>query len=130
MVIGESDASGTSDNNFYGVLDEVLHVQYPLKEMYGYLSVGVIMSYRRNNFMETDDMFLEFEDDLDNIAGGLSSVGGNTVSTLGVRAPRCNKWAHPDDDYPWSGKAYFPTRRSLQPSDRRVRLKDIFCPLS
>ncbi|KAA0046653.1 acidic leucine-rich nuclear phosphoprotein 32 family member A-like [Cucumis melo var. makuwa] len=30
MVIGESDASGTEDNNFYGVLDEVLHVQYPL----------------------------------------------------------------------------------------------------
>ncbi|KAA0050362.1 uncharacterized protein E6C27_scaffold88G00940 [Cucumis melo var. makuwa] len=30
MVIGESDASGTNDNNFYGVLDEVLHVQYPL----------------------------------------------------------------------------------------------------
>ncbi|KAA0046643.1 hypothetical protein E5676_scaffold411G001130 [Cucumis melo var. makuwa] len=25
MVIGESDASGTGDNNFYGVLDEVLH---------------------------------------------------------------------------------------------------------
>ncbi|KAA0057468.1 acidic leucine-rich nuclear phosphoprotein 32 family member A-like [Cucumis melo var. makuwa] len=31
MVIGESDASGTGDNNFYGVLDEVLHVQYPLR---------------------------------------------------------------------------------------------------
>ena len=30
MVIGESDASGTGDNNFYGVLDEVLHVQYSL----------------------------------------------------------------------------------------------------
>ncbi|TYJ97088.1 acidic leucine-rich nuclear phosphoprotein 32 family member A-like [Cucumis melo var. makuwa] len=30
MIIGESDASGTSDNNFYSVLDEVLHVQYPL----------------------------------------------------------------------------------------------------
>ncbi|KAA0059798.1 uncharacterized protein E6C27_scaffold108G00640 [Cucumis melo var. makuwa] len=30
MVIGESDASRTGDNNFYGVLDEVVHVQYPL----------------------------------------------------------------------------------------------------
>ncbi|KAA0062462.1 transposon protein, putative, CACTA, En/Spm sub-class [Cucumis melo var. makuwa] len=30
MVIGESDASGTGDNNFYGVFDKVLHVQYPL----------------------------------------------------------------------------------------------------
>ncbi|TYJ97551.1 uncharacterized protein E5676_scaffold85G00740 [Cucumis melo var. makuwa] len=30
MVIGESDASGSGNNNFYGVLNEVLHVQYPL----------------------------------------------------------------------------------------------------
>uniref|UniRef100_A0A9I9ELR6 Zinc finger protein ZPR1-like protein n=1 Tax=Cucumis melo TaxID=3656 RepID=A0A9I9ELR6_CUCME len=28
--------------------------------------------------METDDMFLQFEEDLDNIAGGSSSVGDNT----------------------------------------------------
>ncbi|KAA0056292.1 CACTA en-spm transposon protein [Cucumis melo var. makuwa] len=54
MVVGESDASGTSDNNFYGVLDEVLHVQYPLG---------------RN-----------FKDDLDNIAGG-SSSGDNMGSS-------------------------------------------------
>uniref|UniRef100_A0A9I9ECQ0 CACTA en-spm transposon protein n=1 Tax=Cucumis melo TaxID=3656 RepID=A0A9I9ECQ0_CUCME len=39
------------------------------------------MSYPRNNFMEMDDMFLEFEDNLDNIAGGLSSVGDNTGSS-------------------------------------------------
>ncbi|TYK29077.1 CACTA en-spm transposon protein [Cucumis melo var. makuwa] len=38
-----------------------------------------IMSYRRSNFMETDDMFLQSEDDLDNIAGGSSSVGNNTA---------------------------------------------------
>ena len=31
MVIGESDASESGDNNFYGVLDVVLHVQYSLK---------------------------------------------------------------------------------------------------
>ncbi|KAA0026158.1 CACTA en-spm transposon protein [Cucumis melo var. makuwa] len=31
--------------------------------------------------METDDMFLQFEDDLDNIAGGSSSVGDNTVGS-------------------------------------------------
>ena len=30
MVIGESDASESGDNNFYGVLDKVLHVQYPM----------------------------------------------------------------------------------------------------
>ncbi|KAA0058217.1 CACTA en-spm transposon protein [Cucumis melo var. makuwa] len=35
-------------------------------------------SYPRNNFIETDAMFLEFEDDLDNIAGGSSFVGDNT----------------------------------------------------
>ncbi|KAA0041096.1 CACTA en-spm transposon protein [Cucumis melo var. makuwa] len=40
----------------------------------------VIMSYRRSNFMETDDMFLQFEDDLDNIAGESSSMGENTES--------------------------------------------------
>ncbi|KAA0062721.1 CACTA en-spm transposon protein [Cucumis melo var. makuwa] len=59
--------------------------------------------------METDDMFLQFEDDLDNnIAGGSSSVGDNTVSTLGVRAPRCNKWAHSDDDRPGAEKPISP----------------------
>ncbi|TYK29915.1 CACTA en-spm transposon protein [Cucumis melo var. makuwa] len=31
--------------------------------------------------METDDMFLQFEDDLNNIAGGSSSVGDNTGSS-------------------------------------------------
>ncbi|KAA0047152.1 hypothetical protein E5676_scaffold109G00260 [Cucumis melo var. makuwa] len=38
-------------------------------------------SYLRNNFLETDTMFLEFEDDLDNIAGGSSSVGDNRGSS-------------------------------------------------
>ncbi|KAA0035844.1 CACTA en-spm transposon protein [Cucumis melo var. makuwa] len=36
-------------------------------------------SYPRNNFLETDAMFLEFEDDLDNIAGGSSFMGDNTT---------------------------------------------------
>ncbi|KAA0035423.1 CACTA en-spm transposon protein [Cucumis melo var. makuwa] len=31
--------------------------------------------------METDDMFLQFEDDLNNIAGGSSSVGDNTAGS-------------------------------------------------
>ena len=30
MVISESSASGSDDNNFYVVLDEVLSVQYPM----------------------------------------------------------------------------------------------------
>ncbi|KAA0059047.1 CACTA en-spm transposon protein [Cucumis melo var. makuwa] len=42
-----------------------------------HLSHVSIMSYARNNFLEMDVMFLEFEDDLDNLAGGSSSVGEN-----------------------------------------------------
>ncbi|TYJ96442.1 CACTA en-spm transposon protein [Cucumis melo var. makuwa] len=34
--------------------------------------------------METDDIFLEFEDDLDNIAGGSSSVGNNTERQVAI----------------------------------------------
>ncbi|XP_050940280.1 uncharacterized protein LOC127149120 isoform X2 [Cucumis melo] len=46
------------------------------------------MSYRPSNFMETDDMFLQFEDDLDNnIAGGSSSVGDNTESSSQQTTP-------------------------------------------
>ncbi|TYK21553.1 CACTA en-spm transposon protein [Cucumis melo var. makuwa] len=46
-----------------------------------------IMSYRRSNFMETDDMFLQFEDDLDNnIAEGSSSVGDNTAESSSQQA--------------------------------------------
>ncbi|KAA0060035.1 CACTA en-spm transposon protein [Cucumis melo var. makuwa] len=37
--------------------------------------------------METDDMFLQFEDDLDNIAGGSSSVGDNTKSSSQQATP-------------------------------------------
>ena len=32
MVIGESDASGSGDNNFYDVLDEVVHVKFSLEK--------------------------------------------------------------------------------------------------
>ncbi|KAA0056519.1 hypothetical protein E6C27_scaffold288G00160 [Cucumis melo var. makuwa] len=31
MVIGETNASESGDNNFYGVLDEELHAQYPME---------------------------------------------------------------------------------------------------
>uniref|UniRef100_A0A9I9EE12 CACTA en-spm transposon protein n=1 Tax=Cucumis melo TaxID=3656 RepID=A0A9I9EE12_CUCME len=47
-----------------------------------------IMSYRRSNFMETNDMFLQFEDDLDNnIARGSSSVGDNMESSSQQATP-------------------------------------------
>ncbi|KAA0054632.1 CACTA en-spm transposon protein [Cucumis melo var. makuwa] len=36
--------------------------------------------------METDDMFLQFKDDLDNIAGGLPSVGDNTAGSSSQQA--------------------------------------------
>ncbi|KAA0054221.1 CACTA en-spm transposon protein [Cucumis melo var. makuwa] len=59
-----------------------------LKELWtfgvrAYDSLTAIMSssYPRNNFMETDAMFLEFEDDLDNITGASLSVGDNTGSS-------------------------------------------------
>ncbi|KAA0067787.1 CACTA en-spm transposon protein [Cucumis melo var. makuwa] len=39
------------------------------------------LSYPSNNFMETDATFLEFEDDLDNLAGGSSSMGNNAGSS-------------------------------------------------
>ncbi|KAA0051370.1 uncharacterized protein E6C27_scaffold55G001040 [Cucumis melo var. makuwa] len=143
MVIGESDASGSGDNNFYDVLDEVLHVKYPLGRKVwllncqwyetdvnksqrthvelGYKSLnmslfGILLSlYPRNNFLETDAMFLEFANDLDNLTRGSSSVDDNLawmssqpptketcmVLTLRVGALRCSQWTHFDDDRPW-----------------------------
>ncbi|KAA0053335.1 CACTA en-spm transposon protein [Cucumis melo var. makuwa] len=74
-----------------------------------------VMSYRRNNFLETDAMFLEFEDNLHNLEGRVVVRG----RLCGVGAPRCYQWAHSDDDCPWNGEAYFPTRCLLQPGDRR-----------
>ncbi|KAA0061345.1 CACTA en-spm transposon protein [Cucumis melo var. makuwa] len=73
-----------------------------------FYSYAIMSSSYPHNFMETDSMFLEFEDDLDNIAGGSSSVGDNMVSTLGIRAPHCNKWAYSDDDPLGAEKPIFP----------------------
>uniref|UniRef100_A0A9I9EG71 CACTA en-spm transposon protein n=1 Tax=Cucumis melo TaxID=3656 RepID=A0A9I9EG71_CUCME len=53
---------------------------YLLIECLFFMSTG-IMSYTRNNFLKTDTMFLEFKDDLDNLAGGSSSVGDNAGSS-------------------------------------------------
>ncbi|TYK09404.1 CACTA en-spm transposon protein [Cucumis melo var. makuwa] len=59
-----------------------------------------IMSYRRSKFMETDDMFLQFEDDLDNIAGGSSSVGDNTDVCVRKTFPVCClKWTDVGREY-------------------------------
>ncbi|TYK00367.1 transposon protein, putative, CACTA, En/Spm sub-class [Cucumis melo var. makuwa] len=42
MVIDERSASGSGGNNFYGVLDEMLDVQYLMEEVFDYLSVGKV----------------------------------------------------------------------------------------
>ncbi|KAA0067621.1 CACTA en-spm transposon protein [Cucumis melo var. makuwa] len=42
--------------------------------------LGIMSSaYPRHNFLETDAIFLKFEDELDNFVGGSSSVGNNAV---------------------------------------------------
>ncbi|KAA0067202.1 NBS-LRR type resistance protein [Cucumis melo var. makuwa] len=103
MVIGENDASGSKDNNFYGILDEVLHVQYPMEKSVWlfkcrwsivhhdtddfiededeHLSHESTMSSFSSSFDETDVMFLEFIEDLDNPTRGSSSVGDNSENT-------------------------------------------------
>ncbi|TYK16522.1 gamma-aminobutyrate transaminase POP2 [Cucumis melo var. makuwa] len=43
----------------------------------GYLSHASTISFPRTNFFEMDAMFLEFANDIDNLAGGSSSVGDN-----------------------------------------------------
>ncbi|KAA0054429.1 CACTA en-spm transposon protein [Cucumis melo var. makuwa] len=48
---------------------------------FGWLSYsyGIMSSYQRNNFLATGDMFLEFENNLDNLAGGSSPLGDNST---------------------------------------------------
>uniref|UniRef100_A0A9I9EKG3 CACTA en-spm transposon protein n=1 Tax=Cucumis melo TaxID=3656 RepID=A0A9I9EKG3_CUCME len=41
----------------------------------------IMSSYPQNNILETNNMFLEFENDLDNLAGGSSLVGDNSGSS-------------------------------------------------
>ncbi|TYK03145.1 CACTA en-spm transposon protein [Cucumis melo var. makuwa] len=82
MVFSESDASESGDNNFYGVLDEIIDVDPTIVER-------SIVHHVTDDFIDdvdehlshakTDAIFLEFEDELDNFTGGSSSVGDNTV---------------------------------------------------
>ncbi|KAA0052037.1 CACTA en-spm transposon protein [Cucumis melo var. makuwa] len=91
MVVGEGSGGGSSDNNFYGVLDEVLHIQYPLrrcawlvkcrwvdidknKNFRTHVELG-IMSFS-SYFVETN-LYLELDDAFNN-ARGSSSVGGTS----------------------------------------------------
>ncbi|KAA0042918.1 uncharacterized protein E5676_scaffold108G001430 [Cucumis melo var. makuwa] len=61
MVIGESNASGSGNNNFYGVLDEVLHY------------VVIFEQFRRDRCN-----IPRVVEDLNNPVGGSSSVGDNS----------------------------------------------------
>ncbi|TYK11097.1 hypothetical protein E5676_scaffold73G00940 [Cucumis melo var. makuwa] len=83
MVIGKSNANKSGDNNFYGVLDEVLHAQYLMEEVFGYLSTNGIMSSFSSDFEETNVIFLELRKDL-NTTGGSSLVGDNLGESLGA----------------------------------------------
>uniref|UniRef100_A0A9I9EHJ9 CACTA en-spm transposon protein n=1 Tax=Cucumis melo TaxID=3656 RepID=A0A9I9EHJ9_CUCME len=98
------------------------------------------MSYRRSNFMETDDMFLQFEDDLDNnIAGGSSSVGDNTGSSSQQTTPTPRRRAQSrllelERHVAINGRIPMTiapgAEKPIYPGDRRVRAKDISRPLS
>ncbi|KAA0052051.1 CACTA en-spm transposon protein [Cucumis melo var. makuwa] len=69
-----SHASGTSNND----------------ELY------TMSSFLYTNFLETDAMFLEFSDDLDNLVGGSSLMGDNSGDRRVCRkkfSVRCLKWA-------------------------------------
>ncbi|KAL0556957.1 hypothetical protein IC582_005474 [Cucumis melo] len=77
MNVGVNIDEDTTNNIFQDLLNQACNELYP----------GFIMSYRRSSFMETDDMFLQFEEDLDNIAGGSSSVGDNTGSSSQQTTP-------------------------------------------
>ncbi|TYK18447.1 CACTA en-spm transposon protein [Cucumis melo var. makuwa] len=91
-----------------------------MQAMTNYSDKPPIMSYRRNNFMETDDMFLGSEEDLDNIVGGSSSVGDNTELHVAING-RIPMTIAPEAEKPISPHAV----RSLQPGDRRLHAKDI-----
>ncbi|KAA0067486.1 uncharacterized protein E6C27_scaffold40G001710 [Cucumis melo var. makuwa] len=77
MVISESTGSGCGDNNFYGVLDEVLDIQYLMGRRvwlfkYRWFDTNNNKSHRTyyviisSSFEEIDAMFLEFGDKFNN----------------------------------------------------------------
>ncbi|KAA0049800.1 hypothetical protein E5676_scaffold142G00360 [Cucumis melo var. makuwa] len=77
MVIGESDASESVENNFYGVLDEVLHIQYQLGRNFWLFKYRWHYVVIPSGFDETDVMFLKFEENLDNLAKASSLIDDN-----------------------------------------------------
>ncbi|TYK11015.1 CACTA en-spm transposon protein [Cucumis melo var. makuwa] len=116
-VIDEGSGGGRAYNNFYGVLDEVLHVQYPHGQCawlfkckwfdidnnknhrtpmeLGYRSINKsffgIMSFP-SGFHEVD-MYLKL-DDVFNNAGGLSSVGDTLDAPQLTPSPTSRRLPH------------------------------------
>ncbi|KAA0063007.1 CACTA en-spm transposon protein [Cucumis melo var. makuwa] len=99
-------------------------------------AISTMSSFSRG-FHETDAIFLEFAEDLDNLAGGSSSVDDNSGTSQPSATPtpkeKCasrlldfernvgaNGWIPKPMGGFWCGEAHFPTRCSLQPCDRFV----------
>ncbi|KAA0057656.1 CACTA en-spm transposon protein [Cucumis melo var. makuwa] len=89
MIISESNASESGDNNFYCVLDGVARSISDWKKC---LAIQVSVS----GFDETDAIFFKFIEDLNNFVEGSSSVddnlGESNVSTPGVGALCSRQW--------------------------------------
>ncbi|KAA0062288.1 CACTA en-spm transposon protein [Cucumis melo var. makuwa] len=92
MVSGESNASGNGNNNSYSVPDEVLHIQYPIGRIVWLFKYGCTMSSFRSSFKDTNQIFLEFGEDLNTVEGSslqkllnhLQFLGDVAVSTIRV----------------------------------------------
>ncbi|TYK04312.1 CACTA en-spm transposon protein [Cucumis melo var. makuwa] len=85
MVIGESSGGGSGDNNFYGVLDKMLDVQYSMRRRVWIFKC--IMSSSPSSFKETDALFLVFVDEFNN-AGRSPSMDDNSDGTQPSPNPR------------------------------------------
>ncbi|KAA0054375.1 uncharacterized protein E5676_scaffold302G001990 [Cucumis melo var. makuwa] len=70
MVIGESSASGSGDNNFYGVLDEVFYIQHPMERSVWLFNLDdveneqlnvleIIVGHRVDGHIEDDTLMVE-----------------------------------------------------------------------
>ncbi|KAA0046157.1 CACTA en-spm transposon protein [Cucumis melo var. makuwa] len=63
---------------------------------------STMSSFPRTNFLETDAMFLEFEDNLNNLVGGSSSVGDNSGRFLNHLRLQLLEDVHSLDSKSWS----------------------------
>ncbi|KAA0062117.1 transposon protein, putative, CACTA, En/Spm sub-class [Cucumis melo var. makuwa] len=146
MVIGESDANGSGDNNFYSVLNEVLHVKYPMGRnvwLFKYRWNDVdskssndrlwIMSLNTSltTWMNTCHMKVEQAmtndsdkpQELDNSVGGSSLVGEILVSTPEIGVIRYSHLVDSDEIVLGAEKPISP--HAIHLGDGSVHMKDI-----